>query len=66
MAKPAAEDERGRDEVPPSLGALRPTDYLGGAASDFGSSCPPEYADLPIRELIAQVDATRRQRAIGW
>src|SRR6202012_5879516 len=64
MAKPAAGDEHGRDEVLPSLGALQPADYLGADASDSGSSCPPEYADLPIRELIAQVDAIRQQRAI--
>jgi hypothetical protein len=65
MAGSTAEGDRGRDEVLPSLGALRPTDYLGADASDFDSSCPPEYAGLSSRELIAQVDAARQQRAIG-
>jgi hypothetical protein len=65
MAEPAAEDERDSGEVLPSFDALRPTDYLGVDAADFDSSCPPEYANLSSRELIAQVDAAREQRAIA-
>jgi hypothetical protein len=65
MTKPGASDERGRGEVLSSPGPLRPMDYLGTNALDFDSCCPPEYADLPIREVIAQVDATRRQRALA-
>ncbi|HEY0718103.1 MAG TPA: hypothetical protein VGD68_10845, partial [Streptosporangiaceae bacterium] len=42
----------------PPLGALRPTRYLGP-----GSSCPPEYAGIPVRELFAQIDAARQERA---
>src|ERR1700744_6014251 len=42
------------DGVPP-----RPGRSLGPASS----SCPPEYAGVPIREVFAEIDAARRERA---
>ena len=42
------------DVVPP-----RPGRSLGPASS----SCPPEYAGVPIREVFAEIDAARRERA---
>ena len=39
-------------------GGLRPTTYLGPE-----SSCPPEYAGVPVREVLARIEAERRQRA---
>jgi hypothetical protein len=63
MADPAGDGDHGRDDILPPFGTLRPADYLGTEASDCDSSCPPEYADLSGRELIAQIDAVRQQRA---
>ena len=45
----------------PSFPGLQLTTYLG--EPPFESSCPPEYADVPIRTLFDQIDAGRRQRA---
>lgn len=44
-----------------SLPGLQFTTYPGGLRSD--SACPPEYANVPIRQLFGQIDAGRRQRA---
>jgi hypothetical protein len=49
------------DEALPSVPGLHLTTYLGGPLS--GPACPPGYADVPVRELFAQIDAQRRQRA---
>jgi hypothetical protein len=42
----------------PLPAGLQPTRYLGPA-----SSCPPEYAGVPVRDLFAQIDAERQDRA---
>jgi len=42
------------------LEALQPGLYLVPE-----SGCPPEYADLPIQELLARIDAQERERATG-
>lgn len=65
MAESTAEDDSDSGDVLPSLGALRSTYHLGADVSACDSYCPPEYADLSSRELIAQVDAARRQRVIA-
>ena len=51
------------DEALPSVPGLRFTTYLGGPLSE--PTCPPGYADVPVRELFAQIDAQRRQRAVA-
>ena len=56
MAAEMIPGEGSADPLP--LGALRPTSYLGPV-----SSCPPEYADVPVRELFARIDAERQDRA---
>src|ERR1700761_542616 len=38
---------------------LRP----GGFRASVSSSCPAEYAGVPIREVLAEIDAARRDRA---
>ena len=45
----------------PSFPGLQLTTYLG--EPPFESSCPPEYANVPIRTLFDQIGAGRRQRA---
>jgi hypothetical protein len=50
-------------QVSPSVSPLQFTEYLGSDPANFGSSCPPEYAGVSIRELTAQVDAERHRRA---
>jgi uncharacterized protein DUF222 len=65
MAESTTEGCSDSGDVLPSFGAVRPRYYLGADASGCDSSCPPEYADLSSRELIAQVDAVRQQRAIA-
>jgi hypothetical protein len=45
----------------PSLPGLQFTTYLGALPSE--SSCPPEYADVPIRELFDEIEAERRRCA---
>src|ERR1700727_267004 len=57
MAVEALPDPSG-DEDPPLMGAFQPGWYLG---PDTG--CPPEFADVPVSELFAHIDQTRRQRA---
>jgi uncharacterized protein DUF222 len=47
---------RGEDPLPP--GGFRPGWYLG---PDTG--CPPEFADVPVQELFAEIDTARQQRA---
>src|ERR1700761_9271015 len=47
----------------PSISALQFTEYVGADPANSGSSCPPEYADLSIHEVMAQVDAERHRRA---
>ena len=51
-------DEQAGDDDLPSLGALQPGYYLGR-----DSGCPPEYADVPIQEILAQIAAARQDRA---
>jgi uncharacterized protein DUF222 len=53
----------GGDQVLPPPSALQFAECLGADPANSGSSCPPEYADLSTRELMAQVDAERHQRA---
>src|ERR1700753_3892539 len=53
-------DESG-DGTVPSFPGLQSTTCLGQPPSE--PSCPPEYADVPIRTLFDQIDAGRRQRA---
>jgi hypothetical protein len=49
------------DAYPPvELGSLQFTEYIGPE-----SACPPEYAGVPIQDLIAQIDAERRERAVA-
>src|SRR6201996_2542668 len=36
---------------------------LGRFPAPTSSSCPPEYAGVPIREVFAEIDAARRDRA---
>ena len=57
MAAEMIPGEGSADPLP--LGALRPTSYLGPVPS----SCPPEYAGVPVRELFARIDAARQARA---
>lgn len=45
------------DGCPPPAG-LQPTSYLGPV-----SSCPPEYAGVPVRDVVAQINAERQNRA---
>ena len=47
------------------LSALQDSGYLGAEPSSFGSSCPPEFAGFSTRELIAEVDAERQERAVA-
>jgi hypothetical protein len=47
---------RGEDLLLP--GAFQPGLYLG---PDMG--CPPEFADVPVQELFAEIDTARQQRA---
>src|SRR6201996_2247968 len=42
----------------PLPAGLRPTSYLRSV-----SSCPPEYAGMPVRDVIAQIDVARQNRA---
>ena len=59
----AAQPIRPRDDdpyVPADLGSLQPCEYLGPE-----SACPAEYVGVPIQELIAQIEAERRERAIA-
>src|SRR6201994_544319 len=59
----AAQPFRPRDDdpyVPADLGSLQPCEYLGPE-----SACPPEYVGVPIQELIAQIEAERRERAVA-
>jgi hypothetical protein len=49
---------RDSDADPLLSGAFEPGLWL---VPDSG--CPPEYAGVPVRELIAQIDAARRERA---
>jgi hypothetical protein len=42
---------------------LQFTTYLGGLSGE--SACPPEYADVPARELFARIDAERSDRVTG-
>ena len=44
-----------------SLPGLRFSSYLDVSSAE--SACPPEYADVPIRELFDQIDAERQLRA---
>ena len=44
-----------------SLPGLRFTTYLGVPPAD--SAWPPEFADVPVRELFERIDAERRLRA---
>ena len=48
----------GGGEDPLLPGPFQPGLYLG---PDTG--CPPEFADVPVQELFAEIDATRQQRA---
>jgi hypothetical protein len=48
----------GGDEGPLPPGAFQPGWYLGPDAG-----CPPEFADVPVSELFARIDQTRRRRA---
>src|ERR1700759_851269 len=47
-------------DPPPELRLLRFGEYRGPDAG-----CPPEYADMPVREVFARIDADRRQRAVA-
>jgi hypothetical protein len=52
-------DRDGDSAADPLLsGAFEPGLYL---VPDSG--CPPEYAGVPLRELFAQIDAARQERA---
>ena len=57
MAEPTGKHVGGLDPLP--TGALQAGYYVGPE----GSSCPPEYANVPTRVLIAQIDAERRGHA---
>ena len=46
------------DDGYPLPAGLQPTSYLGPV-----SSCPPEYAGMPVRDVIAQIDVARQNRA---
>ena len=61
MPEPIAEGDA-RD-VRPLLHGLQMTDFLGADPSGLGSSCPPEYADLPSRELMTLIETARQERA---
>jgi hypothetical protein len=47
--------DSGEDPLLP--GSLQPGLYVGPDAG-----CPPEFADMPIQELFAEIDTTRQQR----
>jgi hypothetical protein len=50
------------DHEPESLPGLQFTAYLGVPPAD--SACPPEFADIPIRELFDRIDADRHRRGL--
>ena len=52
--------DQGSSAFPLPAGGLRPTMYLGPE-----SAVPPEYADVPIRELFALIEAERQDHAIA-
>ena len=41
----------------PLPAGLQPTSFLGPV-----SACPPEYADVPVRDVVAQINAERQNR----
>jgi hypothetical protein len=49
------------DDTVPSLPGLQFTTYLGAPPAEV--SCPPEYADVPVRKLFDQIEAERRRCA---
>src|ERR1700761_3808550 len=55
MTVALADEPDDHQELP---GALRPGLYLVPE-----SGCPPEYADRPIREVLARIDAERQEHA---
>ena len=40
-----------------------PLGFRSGLYLVPAAACPPEYADTPVRDLFAQIDAERQQRA---
>ena len=50
--------EQGGGDDPLLPGAFRPTFWLGPDAG-----CPPEFADVAVSELLAGIEAERRERA---
>jgi hypothetical protein len=57
MTVDSANEHAGDDNLS-SLGAPQVGYYVGP-----DSGCPPEYADVPIRDLMAQLEAERRDHA---
>jgi hypothetical protein len=49
------------DHELPSLPGLQSTARLGAPLAE--SACPPEFADVPVRELFDRIDADRHRRA---